>query len=353
MIAWLLWPFALAYAEVGQPDSAEIVLVGAAASTPELRLVLTELLQRDGVEPAFRPAERFSADALLAEPDGDGRVRVFITLPTPLLARLYLRGPFGQRFLLRELPLRSGIDELGSESIAQVVATSTQALLHSRAGIDRETARAGLLREQSEPAPAAPVVQVAPVHASPAPNKRHLRYELSARGVAAWTGTALRERLGAGLEVGVSQLPKERLLVRERLVFEQLVAQSLDAPQLAAELRTSALRLGVDLGLKRGPNAFLLAVAGGVDLVHIDPESVHDASWKLAKERTDAIAMLRAELRFERLFSAFLLGIAATMDVALSQNHYTVRDGEELSHVAKPWRVTPGLALSLGWCSPD
>jgi hypothetical protein len=99
---WLLWPWAVLRAQPGPDDAprdrAEIVLVGEACSEPLLRLVLRELLERDGVSPRFTLAASFVAESLLAAPDADGGVRVFVTLPDQELARLYLRGPFGRRF---------------------------------------------------------------------------------------------------------------------------------------------------------------------------------------------------------------------------------------------------------------
>lgn len=350
LFVWLCWPCAGSWAAPPAPDAAQIVLVGAARTNPELSLVLSELLQRDGVASELSWAEQFSPDALLAAPDGNGRVRVFITLPTPELARLYLRGPFGRRFLLRELSLRSGLDELGRESIAQVVAASTQALLHSSAGLDREAARAGLLHEQLPVAPPLVVQPDVPVVTKMKPAVR-VRYELAARVGCGWTGNTLRAQVPLGAELGLSQRLGQRVLLRQRLLFEQSLAQTLSVPSFRARVRTSSLRLGVDAGLVRGPRAFLLGVAAGADLIHVEPEAAHEAGWMLAKQHTDTLPMLRAELRFERQLSRLLLSVASYLDVALAKNHYDVREDDSVRRVAKPWPVTPGLALSMGFRS--
>lgn len=358
--AWLLWPWAALHAESAREEHAELILVGQASSEPALRLVLRELLERDGVHPTFTLAPHFVAETLLAEPDADGRVRVFITLADAQLARLYLRGPFGRRFLLRELLLRNGLDELGRESIAQVVATSTQALLHSSAGVDRETAKADVMRTQTRSAaPTVPPVEPAFVPSArpapaTAPARVRLRYELGLRGSAAWNGAALRARRGGGAEAALTEELPARLLVRERLVFEQFALQQLRPSELIAQVRTSALRLGVDLGrpYARGEHALLGGVAVGLDLLHVSPQRARDPSWALAKRRIDVVPMLRAELRYERRFSVLCLSAAAYADVVLVDSQFEVREGERTRRVAHPWRVSPGLALSLGWRSP-
>lgn len=334
-------------------DAAELVLVGDARAGQALKQVLAELLQREGVQPTFAEASEFTPDALLAVPDGDRRVRVFITLPTSLLAKLYLRGPHGQRFLLRELSLRSGLDELGCESIAQVVSTSTQALLHTNVGMDREEVRAAL-----PPAPPAEAQAVAsPVIPKPpadAPQREpvRLRYELGARAFGGWTGAALHERIGGGVELALLQQRGPRpWLVRERLLFEQLAVQSLNTAELTADVRTSALRLGIDVGRVYSANLIWLGAAVGVDLVHIAPNRARDSSWQLAKTHVDTLAVVRVEARYERTWSALVFGMAALLDVALSDNRYQVRDGSTRRSVANPWRFTPALAISLGWRS--
>jgi hypothetical protein len=333
-------------------ERAQIILVGPVRDASELRAVIAELLRRDGVSPDFVVAETFAADTLLAEPDADGRVHVYVTLPAPELARLYLRGPFGRRFLLRDLALRAGLDELGRESIAQVIASAAQALLRSGAGLDREAVRADLARAD-EPIPAAApapaVAAAAPPKPAAAPPAISVHVELSARGSAAWSGAALGARLGGGAELGVSQHWVRAPILRERLVFEQFAAQRLDTDELEAKVRYSALRLGLDLGGARGPHALFGGLGAGVDLVSVDPEQALDASWTPSKQHLDVLPMLRAELRYERLFSALLLSFSAYADVVLGDNRFKLQDGATSRSVAHPWHVLPGLSLGLGW----
>ncbi|MFT3922020.1 MAG: hypothetical protein QM778_05765 [Myxococcales bacterium] len=353
ILALLTWLACLPSHAHAQADAAAVVLVGDTQNSVALEQAIAELLQREGVTPAFTSADRFAPEALLAEPDGDGRVHVFITLPTPLLAKLYLRGPHGKRFILRELALRSGTDELGCESIAQVVATSSRALLHSTEGVDRETARANLARDpQTGPSKVEPELTAVPTptHA-PAHKPTLLGVEFGLRANAGFSGDDLGPRLGLGIEFGLSELVSARFLLRERVVFEQFLRQNLHTSELTAQVRTSSILLGVDLGIVAGQRAFLLGLSTGADLMHIAPDHARDGGWSLAKAGLDSVPILRCELRFERTAARFLLAFSAYGDTSLIANSYQVRDGGKVRQVASPWRVTPGLAFTLGWHS--
>jgi hypothetical protein len=334
-------------------DSAAVVLVGSPPTSAELKQVVSELLLREGIEPSFSTTEQFNSEALLAAPDRDQRVHVYITLPTSSLAKLYLRGPHGQRFILRELSLRNGTDELGCESIAQVVATSSRALLHSSEGLDRETARANLAEDpQVTPMPtaAAPAVSSAPV---PSPQKKRESWSLliAARANGGYSGEALEPRYGAGLEMGLGQLVHQRWLWRVRVVFEQFMTQELATEELSASVRTSTLLMGLDVGRVRGPHTFLLGVAGGVDLMHIASDHARDTGWQLSRPGVDGVPVVRAELRYEWVISRLMLAFSGYADTALIANHFRVQEGSQVRDLATPWRVTPGGAVILGWHS--
>lgn len=340
----------LAHARADGPtERAEIVLIGEVDESQALRSVVRELLEREGIAPTFASASRFEPEALLAAPDSDRRVHVYIAEPTPLLAKLYLRGPLGQRFLLRELALRGGLDEIGCESIAQVVAASAQVLLRTDRGLDRAAAQAGLREQAIAPSPPPPPVALAPVAAKPPARSLRLGYELAARGFWGWTGAALRSRFGGGLELALSERFSSKLLLRQRLSLEQAAKQTLSDENLGADVRTSLLRLGLDLGRTRGPHAVMFGVGAGVDLVHIRPKGARDESWQLADAGVDVLPVLRAELRYEWTYKNLLLGCAASADVSLANNHYQVKEGTTLQTIARPWPVTPTLSAIVGF----
>jgi hypothetical protein len=156
-----------AAAEAGR--SAVIVLLGDAGDSPELVALLTELLQRQDVAVRFERQRKLNTDELLAGKD-DRAVRIFLELRGPREATLYFRSPRARRYMLRPLELRAGLDEVGRELVAQVVASSVDSLLRSSEGMTRSEMRAALARDRAAPAGPAPATPASASDASsPAP----------------------------------------------------------------------------------------------------------------------------------------------------------------------------------------
>jgi hypothetical protein len=344
-----------------EPDRAHVVLVGEAGRGDELTAVLSELLTRQAVAPEFERRERFRADALLAEGTGDFRVWVFVMLPGPHDARLYFRGPHGNRFLLRELSLKNGLDELGRELIAQVVETSTVALLRSEAGLSREEASRDLsLQGQSSiplddaatapsPAPSSSA-EVSQSEKSAAARREPspLSVEIAARFAPKWTGSDLAVDTGLGAETGLAYRLSPALFVRVRLVFEYGLGQSIEAASVTADVRTIALRAGVDVGTRSGPHGFAAGASAGADVTRVEPHT-SGPSLALSPPFTDTVPVMRLEARYELTLGAFRATAGVFADVSLKDTHYDVRIGDEVTPVAEPWAVRPGLAITAGF----
>jgi hypothetical protein len=353
----------------GEPAAAAelavVVLIGEANRSAELTGVLSELLLQEGVQPQFVAEPRFERSALLDANAQDGRVWVFVALERERRARLYFRGPFGERFLLRELALRAGLDEVGRELIARVVQTSTVALLRSREGISRAQAEVEVARvaAQNPDAVASPAAEPAPAAAHPsdvAPSaapadredqagarseRQERSWLLGVRVLGAWTGDDLGARLGAGIEAGALLLRASSPRLRLRLAFEPSLPQSIDSGGIEAEVMSWPLRLGLDLGWARGPHAFWLGAATGIDIVRVSSDRASDPSLSLSKPVTYARPVSRAELRYELAQGSVLLSAALMLDVAWARSHYDVIAAGARMRVATPWRLRPGIAL--------
>lgn len=356
------WAFAPRVSAAGEPKArAVVVLIGRAGESEELGAVLSELLERDGVTPEFERRARFRASALLSERQNDGRVWVFVTEPDAHGAKIYFRGPFGKRFLLRHLALKHGLDELGRELIAQVVETSTAALLRSSAGVSREEAKAGLSADagdsrdteeldDEERSPSSAPLPTANDHvtsvASPARPSR-FDYELGARGFAKWSGSQLGFDHGLGLETAVALRRENGLFFRGRVVFEYGLGQFIDASGLDADVRTTSLRGGVDVGTSKGASALSVGAAVGADFTRTLPRATPSASLALASRSDATVPMVRLEARYELTVGAFRAAAGLFGDVSLRDTHYDVQDANGHERVVTPWPVRPGAALTL------
>jgi len=122
-------------------------------------------------------------------PRGSGpAVRIWVIEIGPRRARLYFAEPDAQRYLVRDVPLASGFDEVGREQIVQVVLASTLAFMDRAA----DTSLAEL--EQAMPARAPAAAAAEPdVSSSAAPPAPALKTTAP---------TSSRDRGGTDLESG-------------------------------------------------------------------------------------------------------------------------------------------------------
>lgn len=322
---------------------AEVVLIGEASRSFELSDVIAELLARQGVQPHFETADRFEPSDWLEQSPSDARTFAFVSVREPLRAQLYFRGPRGERFLSRQLELRNGLDEVGRELIARVVETSVVALLRSSEGMSREEARAELHENEEPPrTPATPIVEsIAPPPAPP-----RWRALLGLRVLGHYTGAELGARAALGLEGGAELRHPGWPRVRARLSVEAALPQTFERDGIAARVITLPIRAGIDLGT---PFDLYFGLSTGFDVVHLDPESVSDGELKLVANSTVLVASSRAEIRYElHVGNAWWLAISALADVPWTTTRYDVQQAGTLQHLATPWPIQPGLALTLG-----
>jgi hypothetical protein len=364
--------------------TAVIVLIGEADHTPELAAVLAESLLQKGVQAQFNRKPRFEPSALLDAGKDDTRVWVFVALDGPLRAQLYFRGPRGERFLLRELALRAGLDELGRELIGRVVETSALALLHSSEGLNRAQAEEGIAAHEHVLQLGANASRTDAAHerkdesareeerartgdrqrgvdrprersdeAGPSSHDYNARgaaerWLLGARVLGQWTGSALQGRYGAGFELGhvLSRAAWPR--VRLRAAFELNLPQTLERSAVDARVTTWPLRVGIDLGITRGVHAWLLGLGTGFDRVRTTAEHARDAGLMLSEPSTQLLPVSRAELRYELAVSRLLLSVAALIDVPWAVTHYDVLEQGKRVRLGTPWRLRPGFVLGFG-----
>jgi len=352
-VAIVIGHSAIAVADT-EETGARVVLVGNAAKSEQLRVVLSELLGRRGVAIDYEELPRFSPNELLSESD-DPRVWVFVSEPTPRLAKLYFRGPSGKKFLLRRLALKNGLDELGRELIGQVVDTSADALARSNVGVSREEARADMTEEFSadEAVNAASSPEASGVdqrnppseHAGPA----RLGLDVGARGAIKYSGSDLGVDHALGLETAFAFRFESSMFLRLRFVFEHGFGQGIETGSLDAKVRTTALRAGIDTGLTSGVSTWSVGVLGGADFRDIAPTASTDPNLALAEATSSTIPVIRAETRYELALGAFVMTAGLFADASLSSTSYDVQNATGVHTIARPWRVSPGGALTLGF----
>jgi hypothetical protein len=360
--------------ERAQPSAkAVVVLVGPTAQGADLAELLTELLRRKGItvrltrEPTFRPAE------LLAPDDARERsVAVFIEVPSERVARLSFRGPRAARFLLRELGLGNGLDDVGREALAQVVESSVAALLSSSPeGMSRDEARAALASAPSPPpapgvvvdrgprpapparSPAAPAVTARATAAAPAnrtaPAGAVWRGWLAPRYSVAYAGDQLGPAHGPGAEAALERTGA-RLLVRARLVAERRFAQAIISADLNADVRDDSARLLLELGFAPGARqAVSVGLGFGADVTAIQPGAARAADVTPAAATRNIVPIARTELRYEIGGDAWRIAALLFTDLSLFDTHYDIDRAGAVQRLATPWPLRPGAAVVVGW----
>ena len=338
-----------------EPSSAAvmIVLVGPAGESSELAALVSELLGRRELATSFVREPEFQPHELLARRERDRSVWVYLALAGGQSARLYFRGPGGQRFLLRELGLPGGLDAVGREGIAQVIDSSVHSLLFSAAGLSREQARDAIEQAQREAAPTAapsaapppaPPPASAPSAVSPPPNVVGL---IGVRYVAEYSGQNIGAAHGPGVEVGIGARRPTR--VGARLAVDRFFPQGIESENVGAGIQTTRLVLRGYLEWSLGAGSAVgLGVGGGTDITRIEPRAVAP-SVTLAPKSTDLVPVASTEARLELRPGAWSLGIGLLANVALADTHYDLRRPGGTTRVAGLWPVRPGVVLGLGW----
>jgi hypothetical protein len=281
---------------------AEVALVGDVRESTALVSLLRELLTRRDVHPHFFARRRLVESELL-EPLShaeSGRARAWITVPSRRLARLCFADPELQRYLVREVPLRDGLDELGRERIAQVVETATLALLQGAEGLSRAEVRTAL-RIHSRPPEEPPATPPQPKPSSPDPGPRpelHARIGLAYHGQ--WSGNELGLLHGPGLRVGADYgIPGASawlLGVSGQLRFRRRI----ELPEVGVDVQTAAVRLLLGrLGPLADRVAMVTLLGPGGDWVNNVPRPVGGSSVVLAKRRGHVTPWIRGEFGVE------------------------------------------------------
>jgi hypothetical protein len=326
----------------------DIVVVGAEQDALALSGALGPNEFR-GAEARIRRGERLTLDTLLHAGAADVLVRCYVDLSTPGRADLYFADRNAQRFLVRQVALPDGLDDLGRETLGQVLTLSVLALLDDDAAtLNRDEARALLEGQRGEPSPAPSALEDEPEPAPPtSPPSAAVGLEpfYAAR---VFASEALLSH-GPGLDIGwVAGSDNDTNALWLGAGYE--LSRSLRADAASMTWSTLTLRGAFEHLSPVGTSIAVGARAGaGVDWMSFTPGPGANES---------------VELRGGRVTTSFLLHLGAGARVALGPRlHASLRvfadfyptraryaveratgDGVD---VLEPFRMRPGIALGL------
>jgi hypothetical protein len=324
----------------------EIVLVGRAGS---------DALLDERIQSWFGPETVLSITrerVLMVENVLEGRssrgVTVWVTLRSRNEARLYFAAASEAeeptRYLLRDVPLNDGLDEIGSERVAQVVHSSVTALIDDSADV---VPRLEIERELAPPPPPPPPTTTGARVDAPPPEPRERVQPLS---FSALTGAFYRASFagdegfphGPGLALG-GALERGAFgagaVARSQYVWPHLVR----IDDVDVELTELSMRLGGRGGFRSRSLTLDLEVGGGVTWVRYDPEATGSGPLPAPRD-TDERFFWFASAGIRHALGLFQVGGRLELELYPALSHYELDSGREL---AVSSRLRPALLFEL------
>jgi hypothetical protein len=352
---------------------AEIVLVGVIENAARLGFELGELLSAQGIVARFRQRLTLSEQELVAQqkPGDPSRCTVWILSPKSTTARLVFADQAHERFLIRDIPLPQGMDDVGRESVEQVIESCFLALLQGATAISRTEVQAAMGPyvegvPEAPPAPSAVPIQsdVTPAVqavALPAPQPK----PAPPPAASTQSQSKLTQRLsvgygahGAGSDFGVEHGPE--LLAGAELVrrHDSLFAAGAFAwyfPQhhrnAEFDLRVQSSRLWLIIGWRKplkNSTSFVATVGPGIGVTRVATTSLTGLAAPVPGN-TDVTPWARVQSGLEWGNSPLVIQLLLTADLSFYDIHFEIgRDGGR-EQLAGSWFLRPGATVAVVW----
>jgi hypothetical protein len=250
------------------------------------------------------------------------------------------------RFLVNDVPLDGGLDELGIEQLAQVVYPSALALWAGSVESSRSDVEHELQHRPGDTNAASP-----PLFLQPPPTE-HAAHARRTSAIGAEYGATL---VGAGL---AQTLGAHASLIHEnattaigaRLHVTALLPRQETASGVELDLVGASAALGATAAYRIAERTWLPAELGAsLELVHYRAGMLADPMLVATGGGLDAQPIVYARCGVRVEVGAAILGLEAILDVHLARTHYDIATGGNQYAVMVPWLVQPGLAAQVAW----
>jgi hypothetical protein len=373
------------------PPRVELVIVPSPAQAKSADVMVDSLGQRlaswfhsTGVVTACRHEAELDPQAVL-RPSGQSGVRVWLLFGDATntarasSAHLYFAVERSETqslgFLWRTVELKSGLDELGGELLAQVIRLSSVALWEGSLETSREQVEEQLGRERVTLAanPAGPVggststpVFVDQGRATPATQRaapsvvRITRARVSTESDSILVpvlgiGYVLRWRGPEGVASGPEMMlgfgvRSHRSAFGVRGSWQSLSVQSIARDQIEFEVGGNALRIVGHATTVLPQGVELTGEFGcGLDIVRYRATRTVDPRQELQTDPRDLRPLVYLGTGVQRGLGSLRLGLSALVAVQVLHTRYGVMTDEHFQPLVVPWRVQPGVRLELSW----
>lgn len=357
--ALLATPPASAHAEQASPPSAppsrdrgpipriDLAIVGAVANGDAISGRVLSFFTGENTTSQTRRIELLDPNEVFA-PAGFAGVRVWLSMPEATTARLVFavqeEASALPRFLVRDVTLDGGLDEVGQEQLAQVVYLSAQALWAGTVETSQQEVEASLARSRqgtassskarpkarsSPPEPATPSFEFGPEYVLRNHGDEGLSHSLGATFGASLPLAGFRP--GARLHVGFT------------------FPRSAEKESLRLELGGGNARVGLAPAWRLSQSVWMTTEAGpGLDLVRFSP-TFDESAVAPEESRWDFRPFVYAGVELRWALHGLSLGLGALLAVQLQRTHYDVADDAARSEVLVPAVVQPALSAGVLW----
>jgi hypothetical protein len=353
-------PAATTTAPSTQPPRVEFTIVVPAGGEGEVTARILSWFQSKTTVAHATRADTLDSQAVLSPGEKPG-IRAWVVLTDPTVAHVFFNvdePDHGRRYLVSDVPLQGGLDEVGIEQLAQVLSLSAQALWAGNVESTRQEVEEGLRRREADARPREPparVPQSAPPPAAP-----------GVPGVPPAPDRVLLIRPGVGYTLlakggeGITQTLETSTRVLSRTAYSETGA-SLRAGVLLPHEQTAGSGLTIDLGgvgfglgfafaRRAWRDVWLTGELGpGLDFVRYHADPVHNST--LTPSSGGVSVRPNAAFRLGARVDAgpLSVGVEALLVVEWLRTHYDVTVGEARNEVLVPGQLQPGAAAWVSW----
>jgi hypothetical protein len=345
----------------------EIILIGDVPQFDDLEPIIPEWFRQEGLRVRTRRQMGLLPEDVLTSKSEEFAIRVWVAVTNHLQARVYLSDSRGTRFLVRDVPLRNGLDEYGREQLAQVLVTSAEAFAAHGASssVLEVTSTFENAPSKSPPNAATPrglppaTFDSGPPHPTQLPEHSSFRLRPPASDVhvyprvGALLGVALESasvaKYGPGLLMGVGRKSGNSMV---ELTGKGQYLHMGDAVRDNVIIAANAVDLQLTLAAafaNHGRYEFTAELGGGVDYVMFTPRTEASAGLIARGPQSDWRPLVTGALACSATDGNWRYTLALGLTTSLVKLHYDVILNGQLSSIYAPWPIQPRAAMEVSW----
>ena len=329
----------------------EISLVGRAAKDPTLASRITSWFEEKRFCVSIRTSPKVESNRILA-PANAGTVHIWVSIGTNDVAHLYFatssKSTQRPTYLVRDLPLKHGLDEMGAEHIGQVLHLSAVAIVGGQAATLRQDVVQKLQADSDSDAP----VATATVPSDTEPK----------RGIEGSAVNDPSQRIEVAIGYGVGFHGDEGVWHGPRASLEGYLRNAFGIGAILCTAMPNSSAVGTviqrieALGLQSfaayhsriTPSFDVFAYAGpGLEIVHHVPTKASDPDVTLAPGQTDIRPNLVAGLGFRLGEAPPRFAFVFEGTALFSESRYLLLDRRRYDVSATAAGFAPGAAVEI------